>query len=252
MEGYNMPKKVITNEEESLTRPMNFYQFIDTLSEKICFSIDKQKKISSIAGFDEDVHDVLLTAGNICSLGKYDEQVVDEHGISHSIDEYEIGGQFENIVTSRGITIDDSEEALDLREFEYNKNYAQFEPSIIMSELDDDDKQLFTSFTKYQQVRTVPLTPGEFKAAQVRIVNMLKGKIERWTSIKELSNPTTFNTIKVFLDTSSRMVSLPTGEISTLPIPVTIFSMVYPVYKCAMPLEEYLDKFAFNFVNGLA
>jgi hypothetical protein len=222
------------------------YKFEESVSRKIFYHLSEQKKIGKVDGLDKVINDLVRTITVISSLGKDEQRILDQQGLSHNISEYEVCPQFERLCSSRGVYFDDSDFARNLKATSrdvWTKDRLAHEVSV-GEEVTADDVNEADIMTL-----TVPCTPAEFRTAQVRVVNVMKGKIDHWTSINEVTKPITLSSVKVFMDGVA--VSDPNGDWTEMPIHVAIGSDIYATYKFIIPIEEYADMFALHFVSDL-
>jgi hypothetical protein len=228
--------------------------------------LEYQAQLSKITDVFADVDDVVTTLSVISALPIDSLKVVAPNGEFYTIDEYEVADKFERMCKARGVTIDDSDYSLDLRADSINafpvvyseeeaKKVKKGEP-VISNVTGMIVPQWLLSYPVQMRNKYVPLTPAEFKSAQIRIVNTVKGKINRWTSVKELTNPVLLTSVKVigYEDSSTgfHMVSAPDEDWSTLPTVLTIGGQLYKSYKFNLPLEDYVDKFAYHLVSDMS
>lgn len=222
------------------------YKLEESVSRRIFYHLSEQKKIGKIDDLDKVIDDIIQTITVISSLGKDEQRVLDQQGLSHNISEYEVCPQFERLCSSRGVYFDDSDFAKNLKatsrgmwaKDDYENELSKGE---IATEEESDLANLMTL--------TVACTPAEFRTAQVRVVNVMKGNIDHWTSINEVTKPITLSSVKVFTDGSA--VSDPNGDWSEMPVLITIGGDIYTTYKYILPVEEFADMFALHFVSDL-
>lgn len=197
----------------------------------------------------EDVADVAETITVISCLDKGDATICDAQGIWHSISDYEVAPQFERLVSPRGVTIDDSDFAKDLRVNTLDSIYSRMGDKEFNTGYEDEVEYL-SKFPKSLQMKVVPLSPAEFKSAQIRIVNKVKGHVDRWTSIEELSNPILLSAVSVIAtkDADKELTYMPEGDLVSLPISLTIADELYKHWKYNYPVDEYIDNFAFHLI----
>jgi len=224
------------------------------LKVKIFDHLLKQRKITNVNGIDEDINNVIDVTSIISSLNKGEVRVFDQHGIAHNIEEYEVCPQFERLCTGRGVYFDDSDFVHNLKADSVDRRYGELrKKSKVQSKSTDSSEDAIETSAYldalYLKVRTVPLTPAEFRSAQIRIVNAMKGNIDHWTAISELTKPILLSSVKVLTDGES--VSQPTGDWAELPYNVTIVKEIYTTYKFSYPLSQYIDTFAMYFVANL-
>lgn len=222
------------------------YKFEESVSRRIFYHLSEQKKIGKVDGLDKVIDDIIQTITVISSLGKDEQRVLDQQGLSHNISEYEVCPQFERLCSSRGVYFDDSDFAKNLKATSRGM-WIQDQFEIELSEsgvVTDEDANLANLLTL-----TVACTPAEFRTAQVRVVNVMKAKIDHWTSITEVTKPITLSSVKVFTDGTA--VSDPGGDWTEMPILITIGGDIYTTYKYILPVEEFADMFALHFVSDL-
>lgn len=211
--------------------------------------LTKQATVAKAGEAAEDVADVVETIIVISCLDKGDAAICDAQGIWHSISDYEVAPQFERLVSPRGVTIDDSDFAKDLRVNTLDSIYGRVSEREFNTGYDDENEYL-NKLPKSLQLKVVPLSPAEFKSAQIRIVNKVKGHVDRWTSIEELSNPILLSAVNVIAtkDAGNEMTYMPEGDLVCLPISLTISDELYKHWKYNYPVDEYIDNFAFHLV----
>lgn len=216
----------------------------DLLIKKITEHLKMQRKMGkSLDDIKTTINQLVDTIFIISSLEKGDVRVLqnraDANGVEHNISEYEVCPQFERLCTSRGVYFDDSDFAFNLKANSYSAK---------VGELKSKSKDKVTGSPEID-CRTVPLTPAEFKSEQIRVINIMKGNIDHWTSIDEVTKPILLSSVKLISDGDA--TTDPNGDWSVLPEEITIAKDIYKAYKFVLPIEEYADLFAMNFVSNL-
>lgn len=215
----------------------------DLLIKKITEHLTVQKKVGKIEDVKGVVTELVETIFTISSLEKGDIRIFQSgaeiKGVERNISEYEVCPQFERLCKSRGVYFDDSDFATNLKADSYSARVGE-----LMSQTED-------KITDHPELdcRTVPLTPAEFKSYQIMVVNTMKGKIDHWTSIDEVTKPILLSSVKVI--SNEIATTDPNGDWSVLPEEITIANNIYKAYKFVLPIEEYVDLFAMHFVTNL-